>query len=183
MNFDSLPNNVYYDANIINNDQSGHKPPPRLVFQDIRSTSLLTYPELYELSVVRFNLQSANSLPIWIPNIQLNLDYDPNITTYSFTITYDVDNHDMSTTYSSGQTFVEYIPTNLNEPIPKPTSTNDLYIPYYYVYSFDTIADMLNNALTEAFQFLGRELIRQGRSTPTQNAPFLNGIPMHLNLF
>ena len=172
MDFDSLPNNVYYDANIINNDQSGHKPPPRLVFQDIRSTSLLTYPELYELSVVRFNLQSANSLPIWIPNIQLNLDYDPNITTYSFTITYDVDNHDMSTTYSSGQTFVEYIPTNLNEPIPKPTSTNDLYIPYYYVYSFDTIADMLNNALTEAFQFLGRELQRQGISIPTQNAPF-----------
>ena len=87
MNFDSLPNNVYYDANIINNDQSGTKPPPRLVFQDIRSTSLLTYPELYELSVVRFNLQSAKSLPVWIPNIQLKLDYDPNITTYSFTIT------------------------------------------------------------------------------------------------
>ena len=152
MNFDSLPNNVYYDANIINNDQSGNKPPPRLVFQDIRSTSLLTYPELYELSVVRFNLQSANSLPIWIPNIQLNLDYDPNITTYSFTITYDA-HHDTSdsTIYSSGQTFVEYIPTNLNEPIPKPTSTNDLYVPYYYVYSFDTITDMLNNALTEAF--------------------------------
>ena len=82
MDFHSLPNNVYYDANIINNDQSGNKP-------DIRSTSLLTYPELYELSVVRFNLQSANSLPIWIPNIQLNLDYDPNMTTYSFTITYD----------------------------------------------------------------------------------------------
>ena len=172
MNFDSLPNNVYYDANIINNDQSGHKPPPRLVFQDIRSTSLLTYPELYELSVVRFNLQSANSLPIWIPNIQLNLDYDPNITTYSFTITYDVNNHDMNTTYSSGQTFVEYIPTNLNEPVPKPTSTNDLYIPYYYVYSFDTIADMLNNALTEAFQRLGNDLSRIGIPIPTQNAPF-----------
>ena len=53
MNFDSLPNNVYYDANIINNDQSGTKAPPRLVFKDIRSTSILTYPELYELSVVR----------------------------------------------------------------------------------------------------------------------------------
>ena len=90
MNFDSLPNNVYYDANIINNDQSGHKPPPRLVFQDIRSTSLLTYPELYELSVVRFNLQSTNSLPLWIPSIQLNqAQYEPNLTTYSFAITYD----------------------------------------------------------------------------------------------
>ena len=51
MNSDNLPNNVYYDANIINNDQSG-KNPPQLVFQDIRSTAILTYPQLYELSVV-----------------------------------------------------------------------------------------------------------------------------------
>ena len=50
MNSDNLPNNVYYDANIINNDQSG-KNPPQLVFQDIRSTAILTYPQMYELSV------------------------------------------------------------------------------------------------------------------------------------
>ena len=70
MDYDTLPNNVYYDANIINNDQSGTKDPPMLVFQDIRSTSILTYPHLYELSVVRFNLETANSLPLWIPSIQ-----------------------------------------------------------------------------------------------------------------
>ena len=33
MNYDSLPTNVYYDVNIINNDQTGTKAPPRLVFQ------------------------------------------------------------------------------------------------------------------------------------------------------
>ena len=71
-NYDSLPHHVYYDASIINNDQSGTKPPPRLNFQDIRSTPVLSSPELYELSVVRFNLQTANSLPIWIPTIQLD---------------------------------------------------------------------------------------------------------------
>ena len=81
MNYDNLPNNVYYDANIINNDQSGMKDPPKLVFQDIRSTPILSYPEFYELSVVRFNMQTANSLPLCI---KLASSYDPNITTYSF---------------------------------------------------------------------------------------------------
>ncbi len=42
MNYDSLPTNVYYDANIINNDQSGTKEPPKLVFQDIRPMPILT---------------------------------------------------------------------------------------------------------------------------------------------
>ena len=50
-NYDSLPHHVYYDASIINNDQSGKKPSPRLNFQDIRSTPVLSSPELYELSV------------------------------------------------------------------------------------------------------------------------------------
>ena len=61
MNYDSLPTNVYYDVNIINNDQTGTKAPPRLVFQDIRTQPIVSYPELYELSVVRFNLATANS--------------------------------------------------------------------------------------------------------------------------
>ena len=107
MDYDTLPNNVYYDANIINNDQLGTKDPPMLVFQDIRSTSILTYPHLYELSVVRFNLETANSLPLWIPSIQprkpptivrimgmgipIPQAYEPNLTTYSFTLDYNVE--------------------------------------------------------------------------------------------
>ena len=69
MDYENLPTNIYYDANIINSDQSGIKPPPRLVFQDIRSLPILSRPELYQLSVVRFNLQTANSLPVFIYQI------------------------------------------------------------------------------------------------------------------
>ena len=77
MNDIDLPIHVCYDANIINSDQSGTKPPPRLVFQDIRSIAILTRPELYQLSVVRFNLPTANSLLVFTPNIQIN-NYYPN---------------------------------------------------------------------------------------------------------
>ena len=168
MDYDTLPNNVYYDANIINNDQSGTKDPPMLVFQDIRSTSILTYPHLYELSVVRFNLETANSLPLWIPSIQprpsatltvgvINgvpltipnpayLFYNINLTTYSFTLEY---KDAWGKTHTSGQTFVEYEPSDYSAALP--TVDGDTYIPYYYVKSFNTIVQMFNNALTKAF--------------------------------
>ena len=168
-NYDSLPHHVYYDASIINNDQSGKKSPPRLNFQDIRSTPVLSSPELYELSVVRFNLQTANSLPIWIPSIELidNPLSNPNLTTYSFTLSY-LD----GLTYSSGQVFVEYIPTNLSEPIPVIGSLRDTIIPYYYVYSFNTIVRMLNNCLNQAFQRLSADVEYSSKVLPTQNVPY-----------
>ena len=168
-NYDSLPHHVYYDASIINNDQSGTKPPPRLNFQDIRSTPVLSSPELYELSVVRFNLQTANSLPIWIPSIELidNPLSNPNLTTYSFTLSY-LD----GLTYSSGQVFVEYIPTNRSEPIPVIGSLRDTIIPYYYVYSFNTIVTMLNNCLITAFQRLNADVEYSSKTLPTQNVPY-----------
>lgn len=168
-NYDSLPHHVYYDASIINNDQSGKKQPPRLNFQDIRSTPVLSSPELYELSVVRFNLQTANSLPIWIPSIELidNPLSNPNLTTYSFTLSY-LD----GLTYSSGQVFVEYIPTNLSEPIPVIGALRDTIIPYYYVYSFNTIVTMLNNCLSTAFQRLSADVEYSSKVLPTQNVPY-----------
>lgn len=167
--YNNLPTNVYYDANIINNDQSGIKDPPKLVFQDIRSTPILNHPELYELSVVRFNIQTANSLPLWIPSIQLDQAvYHPNLTSYSFTIDYLFEGQ----YYSSGQTFVEYIPSDLSASTPTPSTNEELHIPYYYVKSFNTIVQMFNNALSEAFQRLNNSAGVLGVTLPTQNPPF-----------
>ena len=88
----NLPDTVYYDCSIINNDQSAIKKPPRIVFNDIRSIPILSSPEQYQLSVIRFSLQCANSLPIFIPFIQINnVDDNPNLTTYSITMTYNYD--------------------------------------------------------------------------------------------
>ena len=141
----------------------------RLNFQDIRSTPVLSSPEMYELSVVRFNLQTANSLPIWIPTIQLdNILQNPNTTTYSFTMNYDFNDE----TYSSTQVFVTYIPTNRNEPIPVIGSLRDTNIPYYYVYSFNTIVTMLNNCLNEAFERLILDTGFSGVTLPTLNRPY-----------
>ena len=80
MNYNNLPNNVYYDANIINNSQSSLKQPPKLIFSDIRSTSILENPSMYELSIIRFNLMSAGSLPIWVPSINVDQKTEENMT-------------------------------------------------------------------------------------------------------
>ena len=182
MNYDSLPTNVYYDVNIINNDQTGTKAPPRLVFQDIRTQPIVSYPELYELSVVRFNLATANSLPLWIPSIQLDqTSYNPNLTTYSFTLVYQYGD----VRFSSGQVFVQYIPCNLAEPVPnrQAQSAAEIHVPYYFVHSFNTIVEMFNNGLAEAFQLLKDDAASGAVNLPTQQPPFLNGIAITLNLF
>jgi hypothetical protein len=169
MNSNNLPKNVYYDANIVNNDQLDKTKPPQLIFQDIRSTPILTYPELYEMSVVRFNLETAHSLPLWIPNIQIEQAmYDPNLTSYSFTLTYDFN----GSNYSSEQVFVIYIPTDLSAPIPLATSKEETHIPYYYIKSFNTIVEMFNNCLAEAFQRLNNSCSFFGVDLPSQNPPF-----------
>jgi hypothetical protein len=58
------PIHIYYDLNIVNNNQDTKNGPPQLVFNDIRNSSILSNPSDYFLSVIRFTLQTANSLPI-----------------------------------------------------------------------------------------------------------------------
>ena len=172
MNYDSLPTNVYYDVNIINNDQTGTKAPPRLVFQDIRTQPIVSYPELYELSVVRFNLATANSLPLWIPSIQLNqTSYNPNLTTYSFTLVYQYGD----VRFSSGQVFVQYIPCNLAEPVPnRPAQTAaEIHVPYYFVHSFNTIdAKKLEKLLLESTAQTGG--FKDSQTTKSQGKTLVN---------
>jgi len=171
----NLPDTVYYDCSIINNDQSATKKPPRIVFNDIRTIPILTSPEQYQLSVIRFSLQCANSLPIFIPFIQINnVDEDPNLTTYSMTMTYNFNGEDNS----SGQVYIIHIPTNIAEPIPTLKTLEDVYnSDYYYVYSYNTIVDMLNKCLIDAFQQLLNVANFNGINLPSNNVPYFEWDP------
>ena len=46
-----LPDTIYYDCNIVNNDQQN---PQRLIFNDIRSSPILSNPERYQLNVIYY---------------------------------------------------------------------------------------------------------------------------------
>lgn len=159
---------IYYDLNIINSNQNSTSDPPRLTFNDIRNNSLLSNPSDYFLSVVRFNLQTANSLPVFIPEIQLNGNLDPNYTIYSFTMKYKG--------VSSSQRFVFYQCENSHQPPSMPIGSGQNYnLPYYYISSFDNIIDMFNNCLDDAFSLLSINVGHSGLglTMPTVKAPFL----------
>ena len=167
---DNDPSHVYYDMNIINNDQIGDKAPPNLIFNDIRSNPILSDPSKYFLSVIRFNIETSNCLPIWIPQIQIgNVYNDPNLTVYSFTLTYnDIPSGENIT---SGQQYVMFTTEDLSADVP--TSANVSNTPYYYVNSFNHMIDMFNTALVSAFQRLHNVAGFVGISLPTSHPPFM----------
>ena len=159
-------NHVYYDLNIVNNNQDAKTEPPRLVFNDIRNSNILSNPSDYYLSVVRFTLQTANSIPIWIPEIDVTDNLMADKTIYSFTLKYNG--------FSSDQRYVYYEAENNLAPPVMPIRPGDSYnLPYYYVSNFDHVVEMLNGALSASFADLYVKVLNGGGNMPSNNPPFI----------
>ena len=84
------PTHIYYDLEIANQSLTDTGVPPNpLSFTQVRSSAVLDNPNDYFMSIVRFSLDTAGSLPSFIPQIdleQLPLDPDfPNGTVYEVT--------------------------------------------------------------------------------------------------
>lgn len=93
----SAPTQVYYNLDVANEQISGPgTPPAKLSFTEVRSSNLLDTPSDYFMSIVRFSVDTAGSLPIFIPQIDTtqvgpgapNTQY-PNLTTYKMTLSYE----------------------------------------------------------------------------------------------
>ena len=81
------PHHVYLDLDVTNNDYTANKTRPYLRFEEIRNTPFLDGDSAeYFCSIVRFTIQTGNSLPVFIPSIVLNQP-DPNVTIYTITLT------------------------------------------------------------------------------------------------
>ena len=87
------PVNMYYDLDLVNTDFSENgQIPARLTFTEVRASPILMNPQDYFFSIVRFQLDTAGSMPLFIPQIDLkqnvgDLDF-PNKTVYEITINY-----------------------------------------------------------------------------------------------
>ena len=66
----SSPTHVYYNVDVAN-EQVGDLgvPPNKLSFTEVRSSNLLDNPNDYFMSIVRFSVDTAGALPIFIPQI------------------------------------------------------------------------------------------------------------------
>jgi hypothetical protein len=170
------PYHIYYDLDLINNDTTGSNPPATLRFNEIRNSPYLMSPENYFMSVVRFSLQTP-SLPVFVPQAQLG-QADPNKLIYSFTMSYVF----AGNTYEFQQ-YINYIPSDLSQPIPKPPiDFQDITSDYYFVYTYQHWAYMINQALISCYNGLNALVTGAGGALPSPNAPFMEFDPQALLL-
>jgi hypothetical protein len=165
------PMHVWYDLSIMNNDTTGQFNPVPLSFTENRNSSFLSCPEDYYLSIVKFQIQTGDSLPIMIPQVQLT-QTDPNLLIYSITLTYK--------TFEQ-QEFVYYFPDDLTQTIPAPPlDQQDLTSQYYFISSYQTWIEMVNKCFKDCFANLNVKVLAGGDTLPTSFAPFMEFDPQNL---
>ena len=159
------PYHVYMDLDVINNDYNAISK-PQLRFEETRNTPFLPGDSAdYFCSIVRFNIQTGNTLPVFIPRIRTG-QADVNKTIYTVTIQDSV-TYNGVTTYFTASVDVTYEPEDLTAPIPaSPMSGQDLSSNYYYVYNYQHFINLVNKALRLAFNQC-KSLIEQHVPTTT----------------
>lgn len=143
------PFHIYFDIDVINNDQKNGEPTPSLKFNLSRNSPFIDCPQNYYVSIIRFQLQTP-SLPVFIPQVKIG-QTDRNRTIYEFTI-YDSVSGNHFTKY------VTYRPSNTTAPLPAvPLNFQDLSNEYYFVYTIQDWILMLNECLSVLVHFAALE--------------------------
>ena len=137
------PHHVYLDLDVINNDYTSNATRPYLRFEEIRNTPFLDGDSAeYFCSIVRFTIQTGNTLPVFIPSIVTN-QANPDLTIYTVTLTYGL---------TSVTRHVIYTPEDNTAPVPAPPLIQqDISSKYYYVYNYSHFIEMVNAALSTAW--------------------------------
>jgi len=149
------PHHVYLDLDVINNDYKHDGAPPYLRFEEIRNTPFLDGDSSeYFCSIVRFTIQTSNTLPVFIPRIANAMN--PNTTIYTVSLKY------QDPLYSNGEAFVAtapiiYEPEDKTDMVkPNPTGGQDLSGTYYHVHNYVHFINLVNKALAVALSNLKR---------------------------
>ena len=144
----SLPSQVYYDVQVSNFGNATTKPNP-FHYNDTRNSPYLYNPEGYELSIIRFSIDTGG-VPVFIPEIQPNQP-DRDLTVYKVSLSY----FDGSTTFY-GNADIIWRPQDLSvsKPIPPSESKNKLQDNnggYYNCYAYSWFVELVQKAYVDAF--------------------------------
>ena len=141
---------VHMNLDVVNNSSTE---PKRLVFNMTRTIPFLTNAEDYFLTVARFNLQTSNSLPVFIPDIQTG-QQDRNLTVYTITMT--AYNGAANSTQALS---VMYECSDISQPLPSPPLTTvDKSSTYYWMYNVSDWVRLLNITLNNLTLRLNTQL-------------------------
>lgn len=142
------------------------------IYQAQLNQPIVYRPEEYFMALVRFRVSGA-LIPTMIARIQPFPNTNLNNTIYSVTLTYNG--------FTSGQTFVQFVPSNVNATPSRPLSASKPtvdYTEYYYIYEYTDFLNMINDALLTAFNTLNAN---SGFTTPG-TAPYFILDPINLRL-
>jgi len=145
------PYHVYMDLDVINNDYVSTSK-PQLRFEETRNTPFLPGDSAdYFCSIVRFSIQTGNTLPVFIPKIETGDDIRK--TVYSLKLF--LRHYASTTTFYTVTVNVMYNPEDQTAPLPaKPTNGQDNSSTYYHVYTYQHFVKLVNNALRDAWDDL-----------------------------
>lgn len=153
------PTQIYYDLDVVNTVQPSQTTaqaaqPNRLTFTEIRSSPILDNPSDYFLSIVRFSLDTAGSMPLFIPQIELNNSAGGtpwNNTVYYITVEYNPPAAPQDRLISKSR--VIWVPQSAIYPAPGvvPATIQANTEPYYWCNNIQAFVCMMNEALEVAF--------------------------------
>lgn len=181
------PVNMYYDLDLVNTDFSENgQVPARLTFTEVRASPILMNPQDYFFSIVRFQLDTAGSMPLFIPQIDLKQQVGdpnfPNKTVYEITINYWDKTTGTLAKVSKPVIYKPHFTVQVNNNIQSPPTTTPLTLEaitnnYYWVGSYAWWIQMLNETIAEIWTDLST-LIPAGElgalpDFQTANPPFL----------
>lgn len=163
---------IYYNARLMSNINTGKvlessTPSNSIaVFEDQRQSAVLDNPEDYYLSITRFTID-CSTLPLFIMNMSTSKQFDgvadDNITRTPYIITMSYDGFEY-------QQELLYTPEDKTAKIPNVADNPNLYAtsPYFYVYTYQHLVDMINTAFKACFDGLDVQT-----NLPTDKPPFI----------
>jgi len=145
------PYHVYMDLDVVNNDYNATSK-SHLRFEETRNMPFLPGDSAdYFCSIVRFNIQTGNTLPVLIPKIETGQS-DVNKTIYQVAFMYDMLENEETLPDKFGFAAVEYAPEDETAPTPPaPINSQDLSSSYYYVYNYQHFIHLINKAMETAW--------------------------------
>lgn len=175
------PDNVYLDL-IVTNITSSGTPPVAINFNENRNTPVISNTGKYNLSIVRFSLETQ-TLPVFIPVIQPN-QANPDLTVYSVTLQVTVPASPV--TPASGltftqQTFINWNPQYTLATTPSPPSANPNGLQsdsgeYYFCFSFTWWCNLILQTMSDCFVALRLQLSSAPYSLTTAQIDAIVGL-------
>jgi hypothetical protein len=148
---DDLPSHVYFDMNLKNySDVNDSK--QAIKFSETRQSSIIQDCSQYDLSIVKFHLNTS-SIPVYEAEIEPGSSQtDPNKMLHTITMEVRRGNAG-STIYCTSPYHLQWFSQDLSVPVPSPPSLNQdrFYLQsvsdYYFCYNYEHFCRIINNAL------------------------------------